>query len=124
MSNQYNILCEQICQKLGWKFQKVQDGVIVIEGDTFITLSDTAISLLAKVRELEEVNGELKVDKAYLVKKVDNLKNTIKEYRISCARSDNSLIGEARNAVKEPIKEIHGVVKPKQTKEWDCTSHL
>jgi len=114
MSNQYNILCEQICQKLGWKFQKVQDGVIVIEGDTFITLSDTAISLLAKVRELEEINGELKVDKAYLVKKVNNLKNTIKEYRI----------GEARNAVKEPIKEIHGVVKPKQTKEWDCTSHL
>lgn len=104
MSGHYELICSQICQKLGWKFKEVVDGVIILEGDTFVSLSDCAISLLAKVKEQEELIGELKTDKTYLLKTNERMKNTIKEFRlggINVVQKPNEALGPFKEATRD-----------------------
>lgn len=77
--NQYDLFCSQVCDVLGWKFQKTDNGVIVLDNGGLITLSDCAIKLLGKVKNLQEEVGELKVDN-------NKFKETIKQYRLDQAK--------------------------------------
>lgn len=82
MSNgQYELVCAQICQKLGLEYKRVEDGVIVLWDQSFLTLSDCAVKLLEKVKQQEEIIGELTVAN-------NSLKKSIVEYRIREAKKD------------------------------------
>lgn len=82
MSNgQYELVCNQICQKLGLEFKRIEDGVIVLWDQSFLTLSDCAVKLLDKVKRQEEIIDELTIDNK-------KLKKSIVQYRIGEAHKD------------------------------------
>lgn len=73
-NTQYDLMCEQICNQLGYQFRDTQDGIIFLKDGSFLSLTDCAPLLLQKCKGMQEIIGELKTD-------INRFKNGIVELK-------------------------------------------